>query len=129
MHRLSNISEDGTTADCAACGPTRVYASRSAHRKPFYVCATKQKAASKRKWLKRQYGMTEEEYDAKLEAQGGVCAICEQPQYQFALAVDHCHVTGKNRSLLCVSCNVVLGHTRDKPEMLHRMLAYLAEHQ
>lgn len=50
-----------------------------------------------------------------LEAQGGLCAICDQPltvgsgPVKDRLAVDHDHATGRVRGLLHVSCNRFLG--------------------
>ena len=40
--------------------------------------------------LKRSYGMSRADYDALLESQGGVCAICGKPS-EKTLCVDHCH--------------------------------------
>lgn len=86
--------------------------------------------------LRRKYGLTGDEYDALLDRQGGVCAICRQPERLMGrgrvrrLAVDHDHRTGKVRGLLCASCNTVLGQLRDDPEwaadFVRRMRAYLA---
>lgn len=66
--------------------------------------------------LKRVHGITREEYDAILMAQGGVCLICGLPERgsrgrsgRRYLAVDHCHKTGKRRGLLCSKCNGNLG--------------------
>ena len=54
--------------------------------------------------LKRKYGMSIEEYDARLTAQGGVCLICLRPSKKV-LCVDHDHETRKLRDLLCDKCN------------------------
>ena len=40
--------------------------------------------------------------------------------------VDHCHATGKVRGLLCFHCNTALGHVFDSPEILNKMIGYLA---
>lgn len=64
-----------------------------------------------RAWnLKTKYGITIEEYDAKLLAQDGKCAICSDPPTATRkLAVDHDHATGAIRDLLCHVCNNFLG--------------------
>lgn len=67
-------------------------------------------------YLKDVWGITVEQYNAMLSTQDGVCAICkrkERIKCRFkasrALSIDHDHVTGKIRGLLCFSCNVLLG--------------------
>lgn len=74
----------------------------------------------------KSYGLTPEQYDAMLEKQGGVCAICRKaPPAQRRLAVDHDHVTGVVRGLLCTSCNLGLGKFMESLELLRRAVAYL----
>jgi hypothetical protein len=83
-------------------------------------------------WRKRQYGVDAETYEAMLEAQGHVCAICHGPERQRTsdgrlkpLGVDHDHETGAVRGLLCHACNVGLGHLNDDPALLETAAAYL----
>ncbi len=95
-----------------------------------------------------RYGMTQAEYDAIFEAQGGVCAICKKPESRkpggghpqlgkgvrivgqtpesTTLAVDHDHETMKIRGLLCHGCNIALGHFKDDPALLRAAIDYLA---
>lgn len=77
--------------------------------------------------LKRMFGITVDEYEAMLKAQGGVCKICEKPQVKSGvrLCVDHCHGTGRIRGLLCDNCNRAIGLMRDDPDLLARAIAYL----
>lgn len=80
--------------------------------------------------LKRNYGMTVEQYDSMLKAQNGVCAICFGVNKNGKrLAVDHDHNTGKVRELLCASCNLVIGHCRESAENLERAISYLRRHK
>lgn len=61
--------------------------------------------------LRRKYKLTLDEYEAMLQAQGGVCAICkgeQQGERTRHLFVDHDHTTGKVRGLLCRKCNTML---------------------
>jgi hypothetical protein len=77
----------------------------------------------------KMYGITIDDYDRMLEAQGGGCGICGSDSYssnkwQKFFAVDHCHSTGRVRGLLCLTCNVSLGKFERYKE---KMLDYLAK--
>src|SRR5437899_4206973 len=54
---------------------------------------------------KSRTGIPQEEYDERLAAQGGGCAICGNAPKTRRLHVDHDHKTGKVRGLLCHRCN------------------------
>ena len=54
------------------------------------------------------YGMTEADYDRMLADQDGRCALCRRVS-ERRLYVDHCHMSGRVRGLLCWSCNTMLG--------------------
>ena len=80
--------------------------------------------------LKRNYGVTVEQYDAMHTAQSGRCAICGGVNANGKrLAVDHDHETGLIRELLCLSCNLVIGHARDNPETLRAGALYVEKHR
>jgi hypothetical protein len=64
-----------------------------------------------------------------LAAQGGGCAICERPpRPDISLHVDHDHVSGAVRGLLCFRCNNALGDLGDDLQHLERAVAYLLDH-
>lgn len=74
----------------------------------------------------RRYGITVDEYDAMLRAQGFACAICQSScGTGRRLSVDHDHATGRVRGLACHRCNVGLGYFRDRPALLEAAAAYL----
>lgn len=76
--------------------------------------------------LKQLYNLTLEEYDRLFKAQNGVCAICCKPESVTAnLPVDHDHVTGEVRGLLCTPCNTALGLIGESPDRLRVMADYL----
>jgi len=83
----------------------------------------------------KAFGLTPDQYQAMVDAQGGVCAICGCPEVTMragllkTLAVDHCHRSGKIRSLLCERCNTVLGKCNDDVELVEKILAYLKQHE
>jgi hypothetical protein len=77
-----------------------------------------------------RFGLTVEDYQAMLAAQGGVCAICGTPPTdRRRLAVDHNHETGAVRGLLCVPCNQALGRFKDSPDVLAAAAMYLLRHE
>jgi hypothetical protein len=78
--------------------------------------------------LKKNFGLTIDQYEEMLLSQGGVCKICHRPDpYGKRLAVDHCHKTGKNRGLLCIVCNQVLGKFEDDQKRFMAAAKYLEE--
>lgn len=90
--------------------------------------------------LKSMYGLSLAEYNEMLNAQGGVCAICGQPETigsKFGhsrtpdctpvLNVDHCHTTGAVRGLLCSPCNQALGLLAEDPDRVKALLKYIEE--
>jgi len=77
-------------------------------------------------YLITEYGITLVEYREMAALQNGLCAICgEVCKSGRVLAVDHDHVTGVNRGLLCIRCNNGLGNFRDDPYLLTAALEYL----
>lgn len=84
--------------------------------------------------LRRLYGISLEEYDCLRNKQDGKCAICgskgteTKSGTRYALAVDHCHITGSVRGLLCQDCNSGLGSLKDDVALLERAILYLKEH-
>ena len=73
--------------------------------------------------FKRVYGISLEDYDVMFERQGGACAICKRTG--VTLCVDHCHLTGEVRGLLCIRCNSAIGFCSDDPALLQAAAAYL----
>ena len=82
--------------------------------------------------LKLNYNITIEEYNKMLFNQNGVCKICNEKEIQkgkkgteWSLSVDHCHITGKIRGLLCSRCNVGLSKFRDNIKYFESAINYL----
>jgi hypothetical protein len=74
------------------------------------------------------YGITAETYNALLQAQRGKCKICGSlvaSKGRPNLCVDHDHVTGQIRGLLCTKCNILLGMASDNQTTLLRAIQYL----
>ena len=83
-----------------------------------------------------RYGITLDERDQMLAAQGGRCAICgavEPGGQGWCTDHDHACCPQKSRScgecirgILCFACNVMLGCVRDNPATLSAAVEYLA---
>jgi hypothetical protein len=82
--------------------------------------------------LRHRFGIDSNQYESMLKIQGGKCAICgaDNPRRvnQKYFHVDHNHVTGEIRGLLCHHCNAGIGFLDDDPERLEAATKYLREH-
>lgn len=98
----------------------------------------KDRARHPDRWIRTHYGLTREQWDALLAAQGGRCAICGRSDplgigLKNGFHVDHDHACcpGKRscgdcvRGLLCNHCNPMLGHADDDPAVLRSAADYL----
>lgn len=81
--------------------------------------------------LKRDYGITIEDYERMVAEQKGACAICErEPQGnpknpRRVLFVDHNHETGQVRGLLCPRCNAFVAYIENHGHLLDKLRSYL----
>lgn len=122
FHRWSSTL-DGYQYNCKSC--------KAAYRKkndqlPHNL------ARSKAYHFKNKYCISLEEYELLLQEQNNRCAICKQEESSLGrsgkilpLAVDHCHLTGRVRGLLCKNCNISLGNMEDSVERLSSAISYL----
>jgi hypothetical protein len=75
---------------------------------------------------KQKFGLSLEEYELMLACQEGVCALCRQTCSSGRnLAVDHDHVTGRVRGLLCFRCNLAMERIDVEPNWIKRADLYL----
>lgn len=89
-----------------------------------------------RKRILEKFGISEQVYDELLIAQDGKCAICKNDEtavdnrygLKKRLAVDHNHITGKIRGLLCTKCNSALGFLKEDINIIISMLKYIEEY-
>ncbi len=100
--------KDGVTAYCK-----EYYAAYYAQNRE------RQKGTSQRARIKRRYGLDWDEYQ-QLLALG--CAVCGSHK---KLNVDHDHMTGETRGILCGNCNVALGHLGDCPNRLRKLADWI----
>jgi len=126
----------------AAALASRRKAYRQRHREKEAACtkAWKQRNREKVAALTKAhqlaaYGMSWHEYQRRLDAQGGACAICrtEKPGGNGRWHVDHDHRCCPRagscgrcvRGLLCLRCNLGLGYFGDSAERLLAAYEYL----
>jgi hypothetical protein len=87
----------------------------------------------KNQWTSNGLRLTFADYERMVAEQGGVCALCKQPETVVQrgkvarLSVDHDHATGRVRGLLCRACNTTLARFKDDPELFRRALDYLTK--
>ena len=129
---------------CARCGEEKnlkdFYKRKEAKKiQPYSWCKECQKKLTKAygqarhesKWaglLEKKYGITKDEFERRVEEQGGVCFICKENPDGKRLSVDHCHTTKRVRALLCRNHNLMIGLSRDNPDILIAAAEYLKSH-
>lgn len=118
--KKDNRVKSGFQAACKPC----VYSTRKRNHEAY-------RKTERRRELKK-YGLTLEQYDHMRELQNYRCSICDKHEskgYRAKLFIDHCHVTGKVRELLCDKCNSGLGSFLDNPRLTDRATSYLKRHR
>jgi hypothetical protein len=78
------------------------------------------------------YGISREQFESKLAAQGGKCAICgaTEPGNVRGFCFDHSHSfpsrdPAGHREILCHHCNSLLGNAKDSVNTLGLAIKYL----
>ena len=82
--------------------------------------------------LKIRYNLTQADIDRLLIEQDNNCACCGKPFSEVRAVrgkgkynVDHDHITGKVRGLLCIKCNSGIGLLGDTVETVSKAVLYL----
>jgi hypothetical protein len=107
----NRAARHGRTAYCKPC--------HNAKGKDTY---TRLYGSTREYHLRRRYGLTSADVDAMIKAQGGVCILCQERKPEH---VDHDHVTGVVRGVLCFCCNQGLGNFRDRADVMRNAINYL----
>lgn len=105
--------------------PKRPYRPETPEQKQRRAARTRGRPSASRQY-KYKYGVTADWVAAKAAAQDHRCAICKNVR---PLCVDHNHVTGALRDLLCKKCNTVLGFVGEDPAVLTAAARYLEAHR
>jgi hypothetical protein len=72
--------------------------------------------------IRKNYGLTREEYDELISIYNSSCGACGST---VSICVDHDHDTGIVRGMLCRKCNAALGLLGDKIDGVLNLLEYL----
>jgi hypothetical protein len=108
--------KNGKASECQKC-----YSERNA------IWKTKNADQLKKYKWKFNFNLTPEDYNKMFEDQHGCCAVCKRHQCNFTrrLCVDHCHITGKVRGLLCGGCNTAQGLLKEDIDIIDSLKEYI----
>lgn len=138
---MAKAKYTGKTRECKLCHEVQEYPKAfNENQRRCIRCAKKLRPPTphavkdRQNWgrTKKAFGISKEDYFKKFEAQGGTCAICHKPEVTRhksgnlrRLAIDHDHVTGQIRGLLCSKHNLGLGCFGDSADLLRVGASYL----
>jgi hypothetical protein len=73
-----------------------------------------------------RYEVTADQVDQMRAEQGYRCRMCRrhEDELPLGLMLDHCHITGIARGMLCDDCNKGFGFLRESPEIIEAALHY-----
>lgn len=110
-----------------SCKPCAIDRSRFHHRRRMKE-EPEYRAAKRNSYIKNTHGITAEQYEQRLADQNYLCAICATAAPKGGWHLDHNHVTGKYRAMLCGVCNRGLGYFQDDAAVLQKAIEYLETH-
>lgn len=126
FHKCSRESS-GLQSWCKVCRKAHKHPERLQYFRDFYYDNPDKYLDST---YKRRYGISLAEYNTLLADQKGVCYLCQGVcNTGRRLAVDHSHLSGNVRKLLCGNCNKGLGNFQDSVELLQKAIDYLKENK
>ena len=108
--------KSGCTSECKSCHKERV----TKRYKEDPDLANDRRAA-------RTYGVDLSYIQNLREQANGICQCCGRPglHHHKRLVIDHDHITGRVRGLICSNCNSILGFCDDNITTLENLISYL----
>lgn len=115
---------DGHYSRCKKCKTESTMKWREENLETYNAGMRKYNKKHYKRFRMLRYKITPEQYEELKEKQNNLCAICKKPpQKTRPLAIDHNHLTGKVRGLLCYSCNRNM-HLIDNKKLLNDSIVY-----
>lgn len=113
-----------TPITCKHC--SAVFDNLGGRRRSYCYTCVPQNHYKQASSLMKEYDLSWDEWQAMYFEQDGKCAIlsCDRE----ARVVDHCHVNGNIRGLLCHGCNSGLGHL-ENPSWVRSATSYVEENR
>ena len=117
IRKTIKLDPNRPKATCPICNKRPVEVIRGKHKNKCEHCRRPSRIISR------------DDYNKVFIEQDGKCLICgkHQSELEKGLAVDHDHITGKVRGLLCFHCNIGLGMFRDDITLLTNAINYLVK--
>lgn len=137
--QVKNLSEfstmktrSGVASHCKKCTSEwgKKYGKTNEGRQKRKALYQKHKEKQLDQKMRKKFGISLQEYEVMLDKQGRKCMICGRTPEENgkALAIDHDHKTGKNRALLCSSCNICIGFIEKNALNISKIATYLTTH-
>ena len=134
---IKNVAcRDGWAGKCKTCA--KQYSAKWAAQNPKAGKSWRAKNPDRKRLhdrsskLKALYGINVDQYDKMVYDQGGRCLVCKEiplsKKGKVGLHVDHDHLSGRIRGLLCHGCNVALGHLKENEDIVRNLLSYIQKH-
>lgn len=118
--------KDLKSKPCESC--SNIFVPGGARQVCCLVCTPTLRA--RRMW--KAFKMNQSDWDKMMEDQKGKCPVCTTDLNSFPLErihLDHCHTTGKVRSILCYGCNFLVGVVENRGHLLPATKDYIEAHR
>lgn len=102
---------------------------KTVERHKRYYDANRKEIISKvtSKLFLKEFGISIEDKEKMFISQGSKCACCGSAEagHKTGWRMDHNHMTGKNRAVICHPCNATLGQAKENIDRLKSCIEYL----
>ena len=122
--KLAN-NKNGTTRRCSSsnCKQCASDYTKTKRKLPSHIESYRR--YSRNSARRRRFALLGADVAKLYDMQNNLCAICKSPEKHKRFALDHNHVTGKVRGLLCQQCNMAIGLLKDDPKIVRAAAEYI----